>query len=333
VGAAQQAADGTPAGIATANFLLGAVASPNYHLFPASSGVPLFGLTDQPTANNGDLSYRTTKDSGVTWRLVARYAMTDDANVYASYARGRRPPVQSAGSPAVPGDAPSLYKIAAEKVDAYEVGAKGVFLNRRLFADVSAYAYRYSHFQTVTQQGVQFVSTDAGLARAYGVEAQVAWNPIDSLQLYGTYAFNHARLKSGAYAGNHFRLSPDNTFSLAAVWTLPVLGGDLSIRPSYTWQSREFFSDNNDRPELQQPPATLVADNVQDELQKSFGLANLRVSWTPPGAAATIEVFATNLFDKKYIIDAGNTGDSFGLPTFIAGPPRVVGAGVSYRFK
>jgi len=94
-----------------------------------------------------------------------------------------------------------------------------------------------------------------------------------------------------------------------------------------------FFSDNNDKPALQQPPNALVADNVQDELQKGYGLANLRVSWTPEGGRATVEVFASNLFDKKYIIDAGNTGDAFGLPSFIAGPPRIVGVGLYWRFQ
>jgi outer membrane receptor protein involved in Fe transport len=114
---------------------------------------------------------------------------------------------------------------------------------------------------------------------------------------------------------------------------MDAFGGKLRVTPIYSWQSKEFFSDNDDKPALQQPPNALVADNVQDEFQKSFGLANLRVAWTPAGGDVTVEAFANNLFDKKYIIDAGNTGDAFGLPTFIAGPPRVVGAGVYWRMR
>ena len=45
-----------------------------------------------------------------------------------------------------------------------------------------------------------------------------------------------------------------------------------------------------------------------------------------------IEGFVQNLFNRKYIKDAGNTGDSLGLPTFIAGEPRFFGARVSFRF-
>ena len=39
-----------------------------------------------------------------------------------------------------------------------------------------------------------------------------------------------------------------------------------------------------------------------------------------------------NLFDEEYIIDAGNTGDAFGIPTFIAGSPRMVGLRVGASF-
>jgi outer membrane receptor protein involved in Fe transport len=44
-----------------------------------------------------------------------------------------------------------------------------------------------------------------------------------------------------------------------------------------------------------------------------------------------IEAFVENLADERYLKDAGNTGDSFGIPTFIAGKPRFMGVGVTFR--
>ena len=38
-----------------------------------------------------------------------------------------------------------------------------------------------------------------------------------------------------------------------------------------------------------------------------------------------LAAYATNLLDNEFIIDAGNTGGAFGIPTFIAGPPRFFG--------
>jgi outer membrane receptor protein involved in Fe transport len=46
----------------------------------------------------------------------------------------------------------------------------------------------------------------------------------------------------------------------------------------------------------------------------------------------TVEGFAKNLLDEEYLIDAGNTGQSFGVPTYIAGPPRILGIRLSGRF-
>jgi len=43
-------------------------------------------------------------------------------------------------------------------------------------------------------------------------------------------------------------------------------------------------------------------------------------------------VIARNLFDQQYIIDAGNTGGAFGIPTFIAGAPQFVTVQLSRRF-
>ena len=50
----------------------------------------------------------------------------------------------------------------------------------------------------------------------------------------------------------------------------PIDGVDFT--PAVTYQSKVFFDDNNDRPELQQPPATLLPDFVQDEFQKGYML-------------------------------------------------------------
>jgi outer membrane receptor protein involved in Fe transport len=332
IGAAQIAAAGTPAALAQAQAILGALSLPTVQQIPAAQ-LPLFGVTFQPTTNNGQVFEQDLTDEGVTWRLVGRYAASDDASFYASFARGRRPEVLAAAGPGTPGTPPRFSPVEAETVDSYEAGAKLALLDRRMRLDVAAYRYDYDNFQTVEQQGTLFVITNAGKAKAYGVEAQADWAVTGNLDLFATYAYSHARFESGAYDGNRFRLSPDHSLSLAAAVRFPLLVGEVEIRPSYTWQSKTFFDDNNDLAAFQQPPRSFVPDNVQDELQKAYGLLNLRVTWSAPESPITLEAFATNLTDEDYIIDAGNTGDSLGLPTFIAGAPRMVGFGVTYRWQ
>jgi iron complex outermembrane receptor protein len=332
IGASGLAASGTPQGIGQANAIIGALQSPLVQFFPDTQ-LPMFGLTFQPTSALGAPVEQELDNSGFTWRLVGRYKLSDDANLYASYARGRLPEVLAASAPSQPYAPARFGTVEAETVDSYEVGAKAALLDRRLRLDTAAYFYDYDNFQTVEQQGTLFVLTNAGKAKAYGIEGQAELAMARGLDLYATYAYSHARFEDGAYDGNRFRLSPDHSFSIAANWRFDAPGGQVSVRPSYTWQSKVFFGNDNDRAIFQQPPTALVADNIQDELQDGYGLANLRVSWTAASRPLTLEAFVTNITDEEYLIDAGNTGDSLGLPTFVAGPPRMWGVGLTWKFR
>ena len=309
--------------------LLGGLATPGAVNLPAGV-LPLFGLTAQPTANNGDFSYGDLEDDGVTWRLTARYALSDDANLYANYARGRRPKVLAQAGPSAPGGAVTFKEVDAESVDSFEIGAKAALLDRTLRLDGAVYLYNYENFQTTVQDGVQFVVTNAGKAEAYGFEGQAVWAVGDQVEVFGTYSYNHSRFKAGIYDGNRLRLSPDHRASIGVNWTLPVAGGSLRVQPTYSWQSEVFFDDDNDRTDLQ--ARNLVPDLIVDEVQDSYGLLNLRLRYAPDGGAWSVEAFADNLLDEKFIKDAGNTGDALGMPTFIAGEPRTVGVvfGVKY---
>lgn len=332
IGAAQLAATGSAAGLAQANAILAALQSPGVQLIP-DSVLPMFGLTYQPTGPNGQVSERGLDGSAFTWRLVGRYSLSDDANIYASYSRGRLPEVLAAANGAAPYSAPRFEPVEAETVDSYELGGKAALADRRLRLDGAVYYYDYDNFQTVEQRGTLFITTNAGKAKAYGFEGQVELAAASGLDLYATYAYSRARFDGGAYDGNRFRLSPDHSVSLGANWRFDLMGGTLAVRPSYSWQSKVFFSDNNDRAVFQQPPAVFVADNAQDEFQKGYGLANLRVAWTAGSAPLTLEAFVNNITDEDYLMDAGNTGDSLGLPTFVAGAPRMWGVGLTWRFQ
>lgn len=319
---------------ATRNALLAALAAPGAASIPPSAAypVPLFGLGLQPTDGNGGTDASDHSDGGFTWRLTGRYMPTPDTSLYASYARGRRPEVLSATAPGLPFGATQFETLAAETVDSYEVGVKAALANRTLFADSALFFYQYDNFQTTVQQGTQIVTTNAGKAESYGFEGQLRWVPTDNVTLFASYGWNHSRFKTGVRDGNRFRLSPDHSASIGAMLAMPAGPGRVTFTPSLTWQSKIFFDDDNDRPDLQQPPAALVADNVQDELQGAYALVNARLGYEAPGGGWRVEAFVENLFDKAYVMDAGNTGDSLGLPTFIAGAPRFYGISASVRF-
>jgi outer membrane receptor protein involved in Fe transport len=314
--------------------LLTALAVPGAATIPPSIfyPVPLFGLTFQPTANNGDEISAKNKDNGFTWRMFGRYAPNEDSSIYAIYARGRRPEVLSALNPAIPFDDPRFSLVDAETVDSIEVGAKTSIMDRKLYLDGAFFYYWYDNFQTLEQVGTTFITTNAGKAQSYGFEAQVRYDPSRDLRLFANYAFNHARFKSGVLDGNRFRLAPEHTFSAGLTWSHDIGPGRLDFTPAITYQSKVFFDDNNDISALQQPPATLLPDLIQDEFQDGYALVSAHLGYGLHGGQYRAELFIENAFDKKYIKDAGNSGDALGLPTFIAGEPRTYGIQLTARF-
>ncbi len=311
--------------------LLGGLALPGAVDLPAFL-LPLFGLTFQPTANNGDEFSAKNKDNAFTWRAFTRYAVNEDTSLYAIYARGRRPEVLSALNPAAPFGDPRFTLVDAEAVDSFEIGAKTALMNRRLYLDGAIFFYKYRNFQTLEQVGTTFVTTNAGKAESYGFEAQVRYDPSRDLRLFANYAFNHARFKSGVLDGNRFRLAPEHTISAGLTWGADLGPGRIDFTPAVTYQSKVFFDDNNDISALQLPPATLLPDLIQDEFQDGYALVSARLGYGMAGGRYRAELFVENLFDKQYIKDAGNSGDALGLPTFIAGEPRTYGIQLTARF-
>lgn len=316
---------------ATRTALLGALAVPGAANIPTSAlyPVPLFGLGLQPTGTNGQLYSADHTDSGFTWRATAKYELSPQANLYATYARGRRPEILSVSGPAAPGGAARFSVLPSETVDSYEAGLKTALADRTLFLDGSVFYYRYKNFQATEQQGTTFVTVNAGRAESYGFEGQLSWKPAEWVNLFGSYAYNHSRFAAGARDGNRFRLSPDHSAAMAVQFKVPAGPVKIDFTPSVTWQSKVFFDDDNDLPALQ--VNNLVPDTAQDEVQGSYALVDARLGFETENGRWRIEGFVTNLFDQKYIKDAGNTGDGLGMPTFIAGEPRIYGISASLK--
>jgi outer membrane receptor protein involved in Fe transport len=86
--------------------------------------------------------------------------------------------------------------------------------------------------------------------------------------------------------------------------------------PSATYQSKEYFELPNSEPIS----------------QGAYALVNVRAGVELAGGRYQIGGFARNALDRKYLIDAGNTGGGFGIPTYIRGEPRVYGVEVSGKF-
>lgn len=295
-----------------------------------ASALPAFALFYQPSANNGDKVARGFGDDGLSWRFTARYAVDKDFSLYTNYARGRRPQVLTALTPSTPYGTPNFTPADAETVDSYEAGAKFLGLDGKMRGDVAVYTYQYANFQTQVLKNNTPTTTNAGHANAWGIETTLDWAFTDWADFFGSYSYNRARFAGGSiYTGNKFRLNPDHKLSVGLALHQSLFGGTMTLIPTYSWQSKVYFDDDNDISTLQ--TTHMLPDTKQDELQRQYGLVNAKLSYAPDGATWTAAVFVNNLFDQKYVKDAGNTGDFIGIPTFIAGEPRFYGISLSLK--
>lgn len=265
---------------------------------------------------------RTARDTASSWdgRGIARYAFSKTLSAYAGMARGHRPSGLLVSSTAT-------EPVREEKVINYEAGLKGSVAGGRLQWSASAYHYDYAHFQTAVLSLGRFSIVNAGNATGRGLEFGLQGRITNHTTVFANYAYTSATFDDTsdtgdrqAYAGNTFRLTPRNAYSVGGTFVLPIEGpGRFFITPIWSFKSAHYFEDNN-------------ASFNYSLKQGGYGIANLRAGWRSPQGRWEIVAHGENIFDRRFLIDAGNTGGSFGIPTFVAGNPRRLGVQASVRW-
>jgi outer membrane receptor protein involved in Fe transport len=270
----------------------------------------------------GGQTYRARgKSSGFLPRVNVLYRFSPELNGFVTVAKGRRSPIIDLSARRTNGVVvPAVTRVGEETVWNYEVGLKGDA--GVVSGSLGVYYQVYDNFQ------VSFIGSDgriqtesAGTATNLGAEAEIQARPTSWLRMFGNIGYIHGgiddKVSNGRFAGSRFRLQPEVQASGGFTIDAPIGEGKrVFMTPSITYRSRIQFETPND-PDLTQGPVTLI---------------NLRGGVSLSDDKFEISVFARNLGNKKYLIDAGNTGGSFGVPTFIPGEPRFYGVQLTGRF-
>lgn len=260
--------------------------------------------------------------SAVLPRFNALYRLNSQVNVFATLSKGRRSPTVQLGARATPtGPAPSFTPVAEENVWNYEIGLKGG--NNVVSGSIGVYYQKYDDFQVsiVREDGV-IVTASAGSASNLGTEAEVQVRPTNWFNFFANVGYIDGGIddKPGiapTFRGARFRLQPE--IQSAAGFTIESkLGSGMRLfaTPSVTYRGKIFFEVPNN-PAISQAAVTLV---------------NLRAGAAFADDKWEIVAYARNLLDEDYLLDAGNTGGAFGIPTFIPAEPRLYGLQVATRF-
>ena len=254
-------------------------------------------------------------------RFNILYRFADGFNGFATVSKGRRSPTVNLSARSTPaGPVPNVSNIASENVWNYEVGLKAS--SGGFSGSLGVYYQKYDNFQvSVVQPDGTTITQSAGTASNLGVEAEAAYAVTPWFRLFGNVAYIDGgiddKAANGVFAGDRFRLQPE--WQAAAGFTINAdLGGGMRFfaTPTITYRSKIFFEVPN-RDLISQDAVTLV------NARAGVSFADDRIE---------IAGFMRNATDEDYLLDAGNTGGGFGIPTFIPAEPRLYGVQVIGRF-
>lgn len=240
----------------------------------------------------GTPTYEKTFDS-IQPKLSVTYALSDDANIYASVGKGFR----SGGFN--PNDRIArIYK--SERNLSYEVGFKSTLLDRTLTLNGAAFYTDVKDRQVYLFDqltGSQVITNPIPKSRIMGVELELAARPADGLDIslsgglldtkiteYDTTVF--AGLPAaGDFEGNELPQVPQWSYSAAVQYRIP-LGGDMEITPRIEANGKggNFYWEVDNRDE-----------------RGAVHLVNARLSLSAD--AWSLTAFVENLFDKEYLVD------------------------------
>lgn len=162
-----------------------------------------------------------------TFQVGARYDVTKDINLYATYSTGYKGGGFNTGS-LTPAFNPETDRT-------WEIGAKTSLLDNRLAFNLSAFTNNYSGLQVNRISTFSSLVENAGAARIRGVEFEANARPIPDLRLDLTASYLDARFVTYStadasrptlgilnLAGNYLPNAPPYSLSVGAYYTLHV---------------------------------------------------------------------------------------------------------------
>lgn len=301
---------------------------------PPSADFPAGIYLDGPYTTASAPAQRI-RNQRVTGKFGVDFKPTDDVMLYASYSRGYRSGNFNGGNYYIAKTAAEGSYAKPEVLDAYEVGIKSEWFDRKLRVNAAAFQYNYTDQQFVNVVGVSVSLENAGASRIRGFEVEAVAKPFDGLMIQASAnvldsVFTRLSLSDSSTAdlsdkidlsGNQLISSPKFSATLGADYTIPLSGAlsiDLHVDASY--RSRQWFSAYNDK---------LGYGNIG---QKGYALANGRVTLINEDAGYQIALWGKNVFNKKYTSYAIDLTGGFGYDYFLSGTPRTYGLELSYKF-
>ena len=262
-----------------------------------------------------DLRYKTDNVSG---KIGIDYKAWPDTLLYANYSRGYR--AKSFNAQAF--FDPSEVSIAKpETIDAFEVGAKTRFADRRVTLNTAAFYYIYKNqqFLNISPDTAAQTLVNLDRSRIMGAEVELTVRATDAIDFHAGLGLLDTKIEKGTLSGadvkgNKLSNAPSVTLSTGLdITAFDNDAGKLSLHPDLSYVSSQYFEVFN-IPRLKQRGYALVGGHIDFE----------RGPWTA-------SIWGKNLTNKFYFTSRVDLISGFGFDYNHVGAPRTFGVTVGHK--
>ncbi|MEW4467853.1 TonB-dependent receptor [Parasphingorhabdus sp. JC815] len=266
----------------------------------------------------------STTDRALSGTLGVQYKPTSDAMVYFTYNRGFKAggvniDANGAGvranNPAeVPGAVPLDPRFDPETVDAFEIGGKIDYMNRRARTNIALFYNKISDLQVAQFVGLQFTVLNAKSAELYGAEIENLFEITPSLTLgldgiwlpHAKYGTDPAL--AAALSGQRFRYASKLSGNASLNLDQPI-NDDINLtgRVQYQYSSSQFIN-----------TASSTKRGGVGIMNGNIGIKSVDSGWQ-------LEGWIQNMFNKTYTNLSFNTPIQAGDENAYLAPPRTYG--------
>jgi iron complex outermembrane receptor protein len=269
-------------------------------------------LTATPPGNGTVLSTGGSSNSNFSGKSVLTVKPSDDLMFYGSYTRGYKGPAfniffnHTAPTNATP--------IDEETSDAFELGFKSQFADKRIQLNAALFQATYDGFQAnnfVLLNGTTITNlTNAGTVRTKGFELDAIVNAAEGLNLFGNLAYADAKVKRfnpnpltnapDARNGTKLPLAPEWSWNVGAEYegrfNLFSADAKIYLRTNYSYTDDQF--------------SDLGLGGPID----SYGMWNASIGFSDADDNYRATFFIRNISDESYVLLNTSAGQRLHIP-------------------
>jgi iron complex outermembrane recepter protein len=270
-----------------------------------------------------------------TGKIGVDYRINEGLMVYASYSKGFRAGNFNAGVYYEEREFDDAYA-APEFLDAYEIGFKADFWDRRARINSAFFYYDYTNQQFINVVGVSNFLENAGGSKIIGFESEMFFALTEGLTVQigmGLLDTEYTELELSNVqtvnndddvvdlSGNELISAPKLSANVSVDWEIfSNQAGYLSMNVNGNYQDDQWYSAYNDK---------IGYENIG---QDAYALCNARLTWFSANEDYTIALWGKNITGTKYDGYAINLQAGFGFDYYQQGAPATYGLEMSYRY-